>query len=114
MRSPIDQQTQRRQSGTRCVRRRGGGCAPAEALPSPPGCTWRCIAVSPSRLHDGTVMTGPRAWAAPTAGAPPEPFGYGPGPLGAEDVDITVEHCGVCHSDLAMLDNEWGFTQYPF
>src|SRR5690606_21308322 len=21
---------------------------------------------------------------------------------------------GICHSDLSMLDNEWGFTQYPF
>ena len=22
--------------------------------------------------------------------------------------------CGVCHSDLSMAKNEWGFTQYPF
>src|SRR5690606_36376394 len=68
----------------------------------------------PLRLPQGTVMTRYRAWAAPTAGAPLEPFEYDPGPLGAEDVEITVEHCGVCHSDLSMLDNEWGFTQYAF
>lgn len=30
------------------------------------------------------------------------------------DVDINVEFCGICHSDLSMLDNEWGITQYPF
>jgi uncharacterized zinc-type alcohol dehydrogenase-like protein len=35
------------------------------------------------------------------------------GPLGAEDVEVEVEHCGLCHSDLSMLNNEWGFSQYP-
>jgi uncharacterized zinc-type alcohol dehydrogenase-like protein len=34
--------------------------------------------------------------------------------LGTQDVEIAVESCGVCHSDLSMLHNEWGFTQYPF
>lgn len=55
-----------------------------------------------------------RAWAAPAAGAPLQAFEYDPGPLGGEDVEIAVEHCGVCHSDLSLLDNEWGMTQYPF
>lgn len=59
-------------------------------------------------------MSTYRAWAAPTPGAALETFEYDPGPLGAEDVEITVEHCGICHSDLSMLDNQWGFTQYPF
>ena len=36
-----------------------------------------------------------------------------PGPLGAEDVQVAVEHCGVCHSDLSVLNNEWGISQYP-
>lgn len=35
------------------------------------------------------------------------------GPLGAEEVEVQVEHCGLCHSDLSMLDNEWGMAQYP-
>jgi uncharacterized zinc-type alcohol dehydrogenase-like protein len=35
------------------------------------------------------------------------------GPLGAEDVHIAVEHCGLCHSDLSVLNNEWGLSQYP-
>ncbi|WP_024868587.1 NADPH-dependent aldehyde reductase Ahr [Pseudoxanthomonas suwonensis] len=59
-------------------------------------------------------MTTYRAWAAPRPGAVLEPFEYDPGPLGAEEVEITVEHCGICHSDLSMLDNAWGFSQYPF
>jgi len=59
-------------------------------------------------------MTMIKAWAAKTAGGKLEPFEYDPGPLGAEEVEIAVEHCGICHSDLSLLDNEWGMTQYPF
>jgi len=29
------------------------------------------------------------------------------------EVDITVEHCGICHSDVSMIDNEWGASAYP-
>ncbi len=35
------------------------------------------------------------------------------GPLSAEDVEVEVEHCGLCHSDLSVLNNDWGFSQYP-
>ncbi len=35
------------------------------------------------------------------------------GPLAAEDVEVEVEHCGLCHSDLSVLRNEWNFSQYP-
>lgn len=59
-------------------------------------------------------MSPIQAWAAHSAGGTLEPYEYDPGPLGAEDVEVEVEHCGVCHSDLSMLDNEWGITAYPF
>src|SRR6187397_1923969 len=35
------------------------------------------------------------------------------GPLGPEEVEVAVEHCGLCHSDLSVLNNEWGISQYP-
>jgi len=35
------------------------------------------------------------------------------GPLGAEDVQVAVEHCGLCHSDVSVLNNEWGISQFP-
>lgn len=54
------------------------------------------------------------AWAAKQAGAKLEPYEYDPGPLGAEEVEIEVDYCGICHSDLSMLDNEWGMSRYPF
>lgn len=42
------------------------------------------------------------------------PFSYDPGPLRDEQVEIEVQYCGICHSDLSMLNNEWGMTSYPF
>ena len=42
------------------------------------------------------------------------PFQYELSELGTDQVDIKVHYCGICHSDLSMLNNEWGMTQYPF
>jgi uncharacterized zinc-type alcohol dehydrogenase-like protein len=35
------------------------------------------------------------------------------GPLGGEEVEVAVDHCGLCHSDVSMLNNEWGMSNYP-
>jgi alcohol/geraniol dehydrogenase (NADP+) len=43
-----------------------------------------------------------------------EPFEYDPGALAADEVEVEVEFCGICHSDLAMIDNDWGMSSYPF
>lgn len=55
-----------------------------------------------------------KAYAAQKPGGELQPFEYDPGPLGRNEVEINVESCGICHSDLSMLDNEWQLTQYPF
>ena len=55
-----------------------------------------------------------KAYAAHEPGGKLKPFEYDPGVLGTQDVEINVEYCGICHSDLSMLNNEWGITQYPF
>ena len=36
------------------------------------------------------------------------------GELGENAVDVRVTHCGICHTDVGMAHNEWGFTRYPF
>lgn len=59
-------------------------------------------------------MTTVHAYAAHEAGATLQPFEYTLGELGPDQVDIEVMYCGICHSDLSMLDNDWRFTQYPF
>jgi uncharacterized zinc-type alcohol dehydrogenase-like protein len=58
-------------------------------------------------------MSKVRAWAAHGAGQPLERYAYEAGPLGDEEVEIAVEYCGVCHSDLSMIDNAWQFSSYP-
>lgn len=55
-----------------------------------------------------------RAYAATETGGTLEPFEFEMGPMGSDQVDISVEHCGICHSDLSMLKNEWGITTFPF
>ncbi len=42
-----------------------------------------------------------------------EKFEYDLGPLGDHQVDVKVETCGICHSDMSMIDNEWGMSTYP-
>ena len=53
------------------------------------------------------------AWIAKAANQPMVLETVDLGPLGAEDVEVAVEHCGLCHSDLSVLNNDWGFSQYP-
>ena len=59
-------------------------------------------------------MSNYNGYAAKTPKGPLEPFSFDPGDLGPEEVEIKVTHCGICHSDLSMLDNDWGMTNYPF
>nr|WP_295870633.1 NAD(P)-dependent alcohol dehydrogenase [uncultured Chitinophaga sp.] len=42
-----------------------------------------------------------------------EKFEYELPEIGPEHVDIRVAYCGLCHSDLSMINNDWGFSQYP-
>jgi uncharacterized zinc-type alcohol dehydrogenase-like protein len=42
-----------------------------------------------------------------------EQFQYDPGPIGSTEVEIDVEYCGICHSDISMIDNDWGRSSYP-
>ena len=53
------------------------------------------------------------AYAAMEKGGSLEPVDFDPGELGERRVEIAVSHCGICHSDLSMIDNEWGMTKYP-
>lgn len=55
-----------------------------------------------------------KAYAASEASGKWEPFEYDPGELRKEQIEIKVTHCGICHSDLSMRNNDWSWTQYPF
>ena len=53
------------------------------------------------------------AWAAPKAKSPLEAFRYEPASLGHQDVEIHISHCGICHSDLHLINDDWGVSRYP-
>jgi alcohol/geraniol dehydrogenase (NADP+) len=55
-----------------------------------------------------------KGYATAAKGAPFKLIEFNPGELREEQVEITVESCGICHSDLSVADNEWGNTTYPF
>jgi uncharacterized zinc-type alcohol dehydrogenase-like protein len=54
-----------------------------------------------------------QGYAVHAAGAELLPFKYDPGELNPYDVEVRVSHCGVCHSDAHLIDNDWGLSQYP-
>ena len=54
-----------------------------------------------------------KGYAAKEAKGKVEAFEFDPGPLGPNEVEVRVACCGICHSDIAMIDNDWGWSQYP-
>lgn len=42
-----------------------------------------------------------------------QPFTFKRRDVGPQDVRIAIAYCGVCHSDLHMVRNEWKSTIYP-
>ena len=47
-----------------------------------------------------------KAYAAIRPNGPLEPFSFNPGPIGPEEVEIKVTHCGLCHSDLSVINGD--------
>ena len=54
-----------------------------------------------------------RGYAATSATTPLAPFAFDRRAPGDRDVHITIDFCGVCHSDIHFTRNEWGVTTYP-
>jgi threonine dehydrogenase-like Zn-dependent dehydrogenase len=57
----------------------------------------------------GTPVTS----AAMHAGDALRAYQYSPRELAASEVEITITHCGICHSDLHLIDNDWSVSSYP-
>ena len=58
-------------------------------------------------------MYNAKAFAALTQTSPLAPFNFQRRDPGAHDVQIQILFCGVCHSDLHTVRNEWHGTTYP-
>ncbi|KAA8530992.1 hypothetical protein F0562_005718 [Nyssa sinensis] len=67
------------------------------------------MAKSPEEEHPQNAF----GWAARDASGILSPFNFSRRENGDDDVTLKVLYCGVCHSDLHFLRNDWGFTRYP-
>ena len=54
-----------------------------------------------------------RAFAATAADQPLSPYSFDRRDPGPDDVAIEIKYCGVCHSDLHIVQNDLGGTRYP-
>jgi D-arabinose 1-dehydrogenase-like Zn-dependent alcohol dehydrogenase len=54
-----------------------------------------------------------KAYGATKPGLVVEPIEYVSRPLGVEDVEIAISHCGICGSDLHTITGGWGGADYP-
>lgn len=59
-------------------------------------------------------MTTFSGWAALSAGQALSAFTYEPKDLDPFEVEIAITHCGICHSDIHLIDNGWNNSVYPF
>jgi len=58
-------------------------------------------------------MTKTIGYAVHKAGAPLQRFAFERREIEAEDVAIDILFCGICHSDLHQVNNDWAGGQYP-
>jgi len=58
-------------------------------------------------------MIATKAYAAADATAPLGPFSLSRRKPGPHDVQIDILYCGVCHSDIHQVRNEWGNSIFP-
>lgn len=54
-----------------------------------------------------------KGWAATSAGSHLTPLEYELEVEGSHEVLVEVETCGICHSDIHMIDNDWRISHYP-
>ena len=55
-----------------------------------------------------------KGYAATSATTPLAPFAFERRTPGDRDVHVTIDFCGICHSDIHSARNEWQGTEYPF
>ncbi len=58
-------------------------------------------------------MSTTKAYSASAAKARVLPTEIERRPVAASDVQIAIEHCGVCHTDIHFVNNDWAMTNYP-
>nr|AEA36767.1 cinnamyl alcohol dehydrogenase [Sinopodophyllum hexandrum] len=67
------------------------------------------MVASPEQEHPKKAI----GWAARDTSGVLSPFNFSRRETGEKDVAFKVLYCGICHSDLHMVKNEWGSSTYP-
>ncbi len=42
-----------------------------------------------------------------------EKYEYEKPALKDNEIEVKITHCGICHSDIHLIDNDWGISKYP-
>lgn len=58
-------------------------------------------------------MSNTKSYAAYDASGDLKPYDFNRREVSPKDVQIDILYCGVCHSDIHMAHNDWGFSTYP-
>ncbi|MDQ6610691.1 MAG: NAD(P)-dependent alcohol dehydrogenase [Bacteroidota bacterium] len=71
-----------------------------------------------SETQDSVVQQAPqtihsKSYAAQNASSGLAPFGFERKAPGPHDVQIEIKYCGVCHTDIHFVRNDWGMSVYP-
>eukprot|EP01018_Ginkgo_biloba_P015602 Gb_09488 [translate_table: standard] len=64
-------------------------------------------------VKEGETQFDVQGWAARDESGVLSPFNFTRRPTGPHDVTFEVAYCGICHSDLHQLRNEWKSSTYP-
>ena len=53
------------------------------------------------------------AFAAMGPGEALQSYAFEPSQLKPSEIEVAITHCGICHSDLHLIDDAWGVSKYP-
>ncbi|KAG2425872.1 hypothetical protein HYH02_014936 [Chlamydomonas schloesseri] len=74
---------------------------------------FAAIFTQPTSAGSNTPATSCIGYAAQETSGILAPYSFDRRAVGPGDVRIQITHCGICHSDLHMVKNEWGNSLYP-
>ncbi|WRX08037.1 Alcohol dehydrogenase-like [Theobroma cacao] len=83
--------------------------------------SFNCPSFVKGKLRERIMLKNPEeehpkkafGWAARVQSEVLSPFKFFRRATGEKDVALKVLYCGICHSDVHMINNDWGLSYYP-
>ncbi|KAK6258758.1 hypothetical protein SCA6_013232 [Theobroma cacao] len=84
-------------------------------------CSLICRSFVKGKLRQQIMLKNPEeehpqnafGWAARVQSDVLSPFKFSRRATGEKDVALKVLYCGICHSDVHLINNDWGLSYYP-